>query len=457
MVLFFNLSFKAGFIDYINNSELNRIEQLANSIGHYYVEEGDWTFLNEQVSVWPLLLMQLSETPAATSLVSPRHKDTNSVALPLANRIVLLDQAQHPLATGSSNSKELLSLPFSQVAVLADNKQVGWLRVYQDQKINLQTSGQLAHSFIRQQISDFSSVALFSTILSFLLATLLVKHFLRPVQALSQGSARLREGEYDHRISVYSRDEIGQLTKDFNKLAKTLKHQKKMRQQWVADISHELRTPLTALQCEIEALQDGIIPNSEDTINGVHATVLSLSRLVEDLHQLAISDSGLLATPSSIVDINASLKSIAMQFQTRFTTKSISMTMQLSTYQPLLIVADENLLNRIFVNLLENSYRYTNNGGEIQIDTHLDEQWVVVNIQDSSPSVSLEQLPFLFDRLYRVDESRSRENGGSGLGLSICKNLVEAHKGTIEASMSFLGGINIKIRFPIYNAQQYNS
>lgn len=455
MMLFFNWSFKAGFIDYINNSELIRVEQLANSLGRYYEDEGDWTFLNEQVSVWPLLLMQLSETPGTASLVSAQQDVVGSVPLPLASRIVLLDQAQHPIATGSLNSVQLLSLPFSQVAVLSDNQQVGWLRVYQDQKINLETSGKLASNFIQQQISDFSLVALFATLLSFVLATLLVKHFLRPVQALSQGSARLRQGEYEHRIPVYALDEIGQLTRDFNKLAATLNHQKEMRQQWVADISHELRTPLTALRCEIEAIQDGIVPNTQGTIDGVHSTVLTMTRLVEDLHQLAISDSGMLATPNQIIDVNETLRNIIVQFRTRFSSKSMSINMHLSHDKPLHIYAEENLLNRIFINVIENSFRYTNHGGEVQIYTFIDANWVEVNIQDSSPSVTSEQLPHLFERLYRVDKSRSREFGGSGLGLSICQNLVKAHNGIITASISPLGGLSMVIRFPLISAGKF--
>jgi two-component system sensor histidine kinase BaeS len=455
MMLFFNWSFKAGFIDYINNSELIRVEQLAHSLGRYYEDEGDWTFLNEQVSVWPLLLMQLSETMGATSFVNAQQNVAVSAPLPLASRIVLLDQTQHPIATGSLSSVQLLSLPFSQVAVLSESQQVGWLRVYQDQKINLETSGKLASNFIQQQISDFSLVALFATLLSFVLATLLVKHFLRPVQALSQGAARLSQGEYEHRIPVYALDEIGQLTRDFNKLAVTLNHQKEMRQQWVADISHELRTPLTALRCEIEAIQDGIVPNTQGTIDGVHSTVLTMTRLVEDLHQLAISDSGMLATPNQIIDVNETLKDIIIQFQTRFSSKSISIKMKLSTDEPLHIYAEENLLNRIFVNVIENSLRYTNHGGEVQIDTFKDTNWVEVNIQDSSPSVTPEQLPHLFERLYRVDKSRSREFGGSGLGLSICQNLVKAHNGIITASISPLGGLSMVIRFPLTSAGKF--
>jgi two-component system sensor histidine kinase BaeS len=248
---------------------------------------------------------------------------------------------------------------------------------------------------------------------------------------------------------VAGTDELGQLARDFNSLALTLEKNEQARRQWVADISHELRTPLAVLRGEVEALQDGVRQTTPETLHSLHSEVMRLSRMVDDLHQLALSDVGALTYRKRKVNLGEELREAADSFRSGFAGKGIMLAADLPSAPAIDVFADPERLHQLFNNLLDNSLKYTEAGGRLDIRLETGEGVASIHFMDSAPGVPEAEIGRLFDRLYRVESSRSRATGGAGLGLAICRNIVEAHEGTITAKPSPLGGVWITVVLPV--------
>jgi two-component system sensor histidine kinase BaeS len=258
---------------------------------------------------------------------------------------------------------------------------------------------------------------------------------------------RLAAGDYGTRVDTRSSDELGQLAQDFNHLASALERNEELRRNMVADISHELRTPLAVLRGELEAVEDGVRAMSPQTIVSLQAEVSLLSKLIDDLHELSLADVGALTYRMARVDVGALLRQTAGMFQDRMARKSLGMQIELPADLPA-IQGDAQRLTQLFTNLIENSMRYTDPNGMLQITAHAAGSDVIIVLQDTAPGVPEDMLPRLFERFFRVESSRNRQHGGSGLGLAICQRIVEAHDGRIEALPSDLGGLQLRLTFP---------
>jgi len=276
----------------------------------------------------------------------------------------------------------------------------------------------------------------------------LARKLVKPVKAIAAATHEIASGRSATRIPVTSSDELGQLARDFNEMALMLEKHEMERRQWVADISHELRTPIAILRGEIEALLDGIRTITPETVRSLHGEVLRLNRLVEDLYQLSLSDIGALTYWKEDLDLAEVLTSSLEAYRSEFGHKSIALKANFPE-QDITVFGDRERLAQLFTNLFENSLRYTDKGGELAVSLARTNDHAVIEIQDTKPGVPEENLKRLFDRLYRVEGSRNRTSGGAGLGLAICKNIVDAHEGIIFAHNSRLGGLLIKVTLPV--------
>ena len=316
-------------------------------------------------------------------------------------------------------------------------------------------------------------IALAMVMLSALFAFPLAHRLTRPVRAFQDTARRLASGDYAARAASQGNDELGLLGRDLNALAQTLEANEQARRRWVADIAHELRTPLALLQAEIEAAQDGVRPLDARTLAALHADTLRLGRLVEDLHELSMTDLGALSYRKADLDPLEVLDSDLETFRPRFAAADIGLRLedQHLTRHHLRLHGDGQRLSQLFRNLLRNSLQYTDAGGELRIGLSLASgraeavaaaaspspsptegrgpDWLVIDFQDSAPGVPEEALGHLFERLYRVDASRARHSGGAGLGLAIARNIATAHGGDIAAHPSPLGGLWIRLRLPL--------
>lgn len=280
---------------------------------------------------------------------------------------------------------------------------------------------------------------------------LLAWHVRGPIRSLVSGTRQLARGEFATRLPVQSSDEFGELAVSFNQLATALQRTEESRKQWVADVSHELRTPLAVLRAELEAIQDGVRQPDATTIHLLHDQVMALSKLTDDLFQLARADVGQLNYKMAELDIWKLLTEATERFRSRYTKAGLELSLvRDSSRLRSSVWGDADRLKQMLANFLENSLRYTSAPGKVEIRCQsVGPQWLI-SVDDTAPGVPEEKLPQLFERFFRVETSRSKQLGGAGLGLSLCRSIAEAHSGELRAGPSRLGGLRIELRLPCY-------
>jgi two-component system sensor histidine kinase BaeS len=273
------------------------------------------------------------------------------------------------------------------------------------------------------------------------------------VELITQGAHAVASRKFDARIDVRTGDELGQLAEDFNMMAQTLERYENLRKQWISDISHELRTPVSILRGEIEAIQDGLREVTDKNIGSLHAEVMHLQKLINDLHSLAVADNGSLSMKKEKIDIIGLLENSAEKFRPQYSRAGITLEFDKIPGENIFVTTDRDRLSQVFSNIFENTLRYTDSPGEMKIRHEVRHGKIHLYFEDSKPGVPEESFAKLFDRLYRVDTSRSRKRGGSGLGLAICKSIIESSGGEINASGSRLGGLMIEIVMPVLKGE----
>jgi two-component system sensor histidine kinase BaeS len=284
-------------------------------------------------------------------------------------------------------------------------------------------------------------------VLAALIAWWVARTLLTPVKRVAAATHRLAAGHHDVRVPVDSQDEVGQLARDFNHLALTLGRNENLRREFMADVSHELRTPLGILKGELEALEDGIVPLNADAVRSLQSEVARIGGLVDDLHELALSDAGALSYRQKPLDLADLLRRVTQSHQARMDSAGLRLEVQAPALAAT-VSGDAARLQQLLDNLLENSRRYTDAPGTVQVTLQAAGANWALSIQDSAPGVPPALRGQLFERFFRVDASRNSTTGGSGLGLAICRNIVQAHGGQIDAQASALGGVCITVRLP---------
>ena len=452
MFLFMQWSFDRGFLNYVNTVEHEYQNNLITTLKESYAEEGSWEFLHGNHRRWRELLLStffksqqgIDPPYISKERLEKLHETTDLRELPGRSRMftpraVLLDMGKNIVI---GNPRNLEQMEFREIHF--KNEVVGYLGFRPYKRLND------VHDlrFVEQQNRTFSLIATAMIIISAILALLFAKHLVEPIKILTDATKRLTSGEYKTRISEISKDELGQLSRDFNMLAKSLENNEQARRKWIADISHELRTPISVLRGEIEALQDGIREMNPQTLESLHNDVSQLNRLVDDLYQLSISDIGALNYRKEDINLINILNQSVDLFREEFIKNNISLETEQSIKNTPMVFADPDRLQQLFTNILTNTLRYTNRGGNLKITTEKTGNNFIIHFQDSEPGINKDDIPRLFDRLYRVESSRNRDSGGTGLGLAICKNIVDAHEGNITAQPSPLGGLWFTVELP---------
>ena len=270
--------------------------------------------------------------------------------------------------------------------------------------------------------------------LAFLLSFLLTRRVLQPLYQMSNITKDIAAGDFHARVDVVTRDEVGQLGLAFNRMADSLENIEQLRKNMVADVAHELRTPLTNLRGYLEALNDKVIEPSPKTLKMLQQENLRLVHLVESLQQLARADAARAYLKREKLDPAKELRQVLGLYSAGFLEKNISVTTRLR--DGLKVVADRDKLLQALRNLLENSYKYTPVNGVVEITIVDRREEVEIRFTNSGPGIDKADLPFIFERFFRAERSRSRDAGGAGIGLSITKELIEAHGGRVGAESS---------------------
>ncbi len=283
------------------------------------------------------------------------------------------------------------------------------------------------------------------------LVSLLSRRLLRSVHRLTDAAQKLGKGDLSQRVAVSGRDEIGELTSTFNAMAEGLESAERQRRNMVADVAHELRTPLTNIRGYIEAVRDGVLEADETTIASIHQQTMYLSKLIDDLRLLAeteAADFQLDLEPAFLAEVV--LRSVE-GFRQQAQSNGIELTCDPGS-DPATPVnqvkVDRTRIEQVMNNLLQNAVEHTPAGGRIDISVQEAQETISVIVADTGEGIADEHLPHVFDRLYRVDPSRTRSTGGVGLGLTIAKQLVEAHGGTISAESTLGEGSRFTFTLP---------
>lgn len=274
-----------------------------------------------------------------------------------------------------------------------------------------------------------------------------------PVQEMTLVSQYIADGHYAQRVeipgSLEDADELAQLAISFNQMAEKLSQTENMRRQLIGDVSHELRTPLTAIQGSMEGLIDGILPATPETFQNIYQEADRLQRLVADLQELSRIEAGAVSLELASCDIAALIQSVTQRLQPQFDEKEIALALDIPSLLPHVLI-DEDRISQVLINLLGNALQYTPPQGRVTLTARQINKDLQVSIRDTGLGIPAEHLPHLFTRFYRVDKSRSRAGGGSGVGLTIAKHLIEAHGGRIWAESEGTGnGSTFTFTLPI--------
>jgi len=307
--------------------------------------------------------------------------------------------------------------------------------------------------FLQRQYTGLLWAALTTISLAVLAAWWVAGRWSRPLRQLQQATHRIARGESGVQLDVATVGrgavEIDELLADVNAMVLSLGAMEASRRRWIAQISHELRTPLSVLRGEMESIEDGARAPTPGVMASLREEVVQLTRLVDDLHMLSMADINQLSCSFAAGDISEALARMTKRFETRATQLGLSLLFKAGA--PALVAHwDWGRIEQLLSNLLENSLRYTNAPGQIQVHWRLQQELVLLTVEDSAPGVAAENLHRLFEPLFRLDTARTRTGQhGSGLGLSIVRAIVQAHQGKVQAKPSPLGGLTIEVALPL--------
>ena len=370
---------------------------------------------------------------------SSEHVKKRFVSIPdrlgLSSRLSLYDE-KHQFIVGEPATDQIAYRP-----ILVDQKVVGYLGL----KPVLDQDDASSINFFSNQKRYLLLVYALTVLSSLVAALLMATYFKKPIQRLLNATLELTRGNYQHQVVIKRNDELGDLSNQLNHLADILHQHEESRRQWVADTSHELKTPLAVLQAQIEAMQDGIRKATPEHLDAMMRQVSSLKKLTQDLADLAQADAQQLKCYFAEVNPWDVVLQEVENFKSTFEQNQLEVSL---SGEGALLSLDRDRFKQIIVNLLGNCVRYTEQGGKIQIHTQQNEHEWVLYVDDSPFGVSDEQLARLGERFYRVDDSRTRSTGGTGLGLALSCKLAQALGGSLTFNHSPLGGLRCVLTFP---------
>jgi len=281
-----------------------------------------------------------------------------------------------------------------------------------------------------------------------LITFFLSRRILAPIKALTHTTRRLGKGDFSQRVQVRDKGEVGELAQAFNSMASDLERAEQLRRNMVADVAHELRTPLSNLKGHLEAVRDGVIEPDADTIRSLEEEATLLSRLVDDLQELSLAEAGELKLDVKPNGITRIITQVVATMQAQAKAKDLSLAVDLPDKLPPVNI-DSHRINQVLRNLLGNALTHSAEGGAITVTARQRDNYVEVTVSDTGEGIPPEELPNIFERFYRVDKSRTRATGGSGLGLTIAKRLVEVHGGRIKADSKPGKGSSFSFTIPV--------
>jgi two-component system OmpR family sensor kinase len=337
--------------------------------------------------------------------------------------------------------------------VVSREQRIGTLIILAPQ---VSTLGTPAADFLSALNQGIYVAALIAGLIAIGLGILLVRQITAPLRSLQSAAHAIATGDLSQRVATTSRDELGDVARAFNQMAEGLERDEKLRGYMMADIAHELRTPLTVMQGQVEALLDGVFPLTSEQLMPIHDQTVLMSRLVTDLRDLALAEAGKLKLQRQPTDLGDLSRRVAAAVEPVAVEKGIYLVVEVRPDLPV-VFADADRLRQVLHNLLSNALRHTPAGGRIAITVDraatpkaspTGTVALQVTVSDTGSGIAPEDLLYIFDRFYRADRARSQDDGGSGLGLTIARTIVESHGGRIWANSQPGRGTQIAFTVP---------
>ncbi|MDD2233470.1 MAG: ATP-binding protein [Desulfitobacteriaceae bacterium] len=453
-------------------------ERLNQQLSIYYADNKDWKGVQDYV-------LKIMEPPDHTFGRPPRDPQ----------RFLVFDQEDKVIVDPSREELGKFLAEFSAdnnimkqwQEINVDGQTVG--HYWQDQRFNAM-SGKLAKSIGTSIIQSMLIGLILTSLVALLLGLLLTQHITKPLNRLMVAVRKVEKGDLSSRVEVKGNGDITILAQDFNRMIEQLTDNEVVRRNMVADIAHELRTPLAVMLGKLESIQEGVLPSTPENILPIQDETLRLIRLVRDLQQLSLAEAGKLPLALQAVDLRQLVERIMEQFAIEFEERGLKVEVVGEVPE---IISDPDRLTQVFINLIGNALLHTAPGGSLRVLLAETEEspdkekvseenkrcirkvfqrkeekaegkkrregnsigdlrsdgWVQVTIEDSGEGIPEEEIEHIFDRFYRVDKARERENGGTGLGLAIAKEFVRVHNGSIQVQSKRGVGSCFKVSLPI--------
>ena len=440
------------FQEYITQSNTNYAINIATSLGNYYENENSWDGLQAVISSMRISAdYRLVVANTAGIIVADSDGDLigdessvigledgvsitgNNTAI---GTVYILTTGTTTPTMGRGRGRMGNTAATSEATAIANNAEEDFLH---NINIALVISGAI------------------SVIVALTLGWILTRQITKPVLSLNKGALQIAKGNLRHRVNVTTKDELGTLAGSFNNMADSLEQGEEERRRIIADIAHELRTPLTVIDGTVDAIMDGIFEPDQERLSSIKEQTLLLTHLIKDLRDLSLAESGQLKLILRKTDIVDLLRRKIAQLQMQAQAKNIALTMHDAQNIPAVDI-DATRIEQVIYNLTTNAIRHTHAGGSINVSINrfakdiphgLTGEHIVIAINDSGEGIAPEHLPHIFERFYRVDPSRSRNEGGTGLGLAIAKRLTQAHRGTVWADSELGKGSTFYVALPL--------
>ncbi|MCL5773461.1 MAG: ATP-binding protein [Firmicutes bacterium] len=418
--------FEKLFKSYIEDKKESRNNQITETLLNLYERDGNWSRLKEEL---PYFCMMLG---TCVKVVNPDGKI-------LADYCVSEDHFKNQ-SSMSINENFSTVIPLNLKGKLLAT-------AYLNTQLHDDTASRGDFDFQNIMHKSIFATGVICAFLIIILSLFISQIFIKPIEQLTLAAQDMGKGNFDQAVSINSKDELGKLGEAFNQMAQKIKDLEEMRKKLTADVAHELRTPLSVIMGYVEALQDRVMEPSEENLKSIQEEVQRLALLVENLRELSLAESGKLSLSLEKINLVELLNSIDEKMKPILQEKNLKLIIHSSVES--FITADRNLVNRIFLNILHNAYKYSPDNEKIEIEISADKSKVIVTVTDHGTGITKEDLPYIFERFYRADQSRARATGGTGIGLAIARELVSLHKGQIEAKSQIGAGTQITVTLPI--------
>lgn len=424
-----NITILKEFNNYMQGNQEKRNAGVVNTLSRVYKANSGW---NDSA------IRDISESETFEGM-NIKVRDTNGRMVFRLNTINTM-MGGHMRMMGMGGNYTEKSLP-----ITVNDNLVGYVDIGYFGTLSL-TLTDLA--FVDSVNNSILLAAIISVLTALILSLLIAKGLSSPITRLTEVANRIKGGDYKVRYEGNVNNlEIADLSSAINSLAESLHNQDSIRKRMTSDIAHELRTPLTTLKSHMEAIIDGVWEMTPERLGSCYEEVVRLSKLVKNLEQLNRMENDVPDIQKSLFNIGTLVSGLVESFKPQFGEKEILIRDAINN--DVEIIADRDQISQVVVNLLSNAFKYTDAGGKVFVEVDRDKKNAYIKIRDTGVGISEQDLSHIFDRFYRGDKSRSRETGGSGIGLTITKALVDAHGGTIRVNSEINKGSEFIVTLPL--------